>query len=99
MEFSRQEYWSGWSFLSLENLPNPGIKPRSPISQAGSLSSEPVTTFYCLTQISISSLEAVLWPLKPIDPMAFFLGIYDQASHRNLTSSLLESSFNLLLFL
>ena len=82
MEFSRQEYWSGWSFLSLGNLPNSGIEPRSHTLQADSLSSGPITTFYCLTQISISSLEAVLWPLKHIDPMAFFLGIYAGASHR-----------------
>ena len=26
MEFSRQEYWSGLSFPSLADLPNPGIK-------------------------------------------------------------------------
>ena len=99
MEFSRQEYWSGWSFLSLGNLPNPGIKPRSPILHTGSLSSQPVTTFCWLTQISISSLEDVLWPLKPLDPMPLFLGMYAGASHRNLTSNLLEFSFNLLLFL
>ena len=30
MEFSRQEYWSGLPFPSPGNLPNPGIKPRSP---------------------------------------------------------------------
>ena len=30
MRFPRQEYWSGLPFPSLENLPNPGIKPRSP---------------------------------------------------------------------
>ena len=29
MEFSRPEYWSGWPFPSQEDLPNPGIKPRS----------------------------------------------------------------------
>ena len=29
MEFSRQEYWSGLSFSSPEDLPNPGIKPVS----------------------------------------------------------------------
>ena len=29
MEFSRPEYWSGWPFPSPEDLPNPGIKPRS----------------------------------------------------------------------
>jgi len=28
--FSRQEYWSGLPFPSPGNLPNPGIKPRSP---------------------------------------------------------------------
>ena len=30
MEFSKPEYWSGQPFPSLEDLPNPGIKPRSP---------------------------------------------------------------------
>ena len=30
----RQEYWSGLSFLSLVDLPNPGIKPRSLVSPA-----------------------------------------------------------------
>ena len=32
MGFSRQEYWSGLPFPSPGNLPNPGIKPRSPAS-------------------------------------------------------------------
>ena len=30
MGFSRQEYWSGVPLLYPENLPDPGIKPRSP---------------------------------------------------------------------
>ena len=30
MEFSRQEYWSGVPLTSPGDLPNPGIKPRSP---------------------------------------------------------------------
>ena len=30
MGFSRQEYWSGLLFPSPEDLPNPGIEPRSP---------------------------------------------------------------------
>ena len=30
MEFSRQEYWSGLSCPPSGDLPNPGIKPRSP---------------------------------------------------------------------
>ena len=41
MEFSRQEYWSGLSFLCPRDLPNPGIEPRSPVLWADSLPSEP----------------------------------------------------------
>ena len=37
MGFSRQEYWSGLPFPSPEDLPNPGIKPRSLALQADSL--------------------------------------------------------------
>ena len=34
MEFSRQEYWSGLLFPPPGDLPNPGIKPKSPASSA-----------------------------------------------------------------
>ena len=34
MGFSRQEYWSGLPFPPPGNLPNPGIKPKSPASPA-----------------------------------------------------------------
>ena len=37
MRFSRQGYWSGLPFPSPGDLPNPGIKPRSPALQADSL--------------------------------------------------------------
>ena len=40
MEFSRQEYWSGLPFPSPRDLPNPGIEPGSPASQAYSLPTE-----------------------------------------------------------
>ena len=40
MGFSRQEYWSGLPFLSPGDLPNPGIEPRYPESQADSLPTE-----------------------------------------------------------
>ena len=40
MEFSRPEYWSGQPFPSPGDLPNPGIKPRSPALQADSLPTE-----------------------------------------------------------
>ena len=31
--FPREEHWSGLPFPSLGDLPNPGIKPRSPAPQ------------------------------------------------------------------
>ena len=49
MDFSRQEYWSGLSFLSPGDLPDPGIKPRPPALQADSLPSEsPGKPSWCL---------------------------------------------------
>ena len=45
MEFSRQEYWSGLpSIGSPGDLPNPGIEPGSPASQADSLQAETLNT-------------------------------------------------------
>ena len=45
MEFSRQEYWSGLPFPSPGDLPDPGIEPRYPALQLGSLPSEPPGMF------------------------------------------------------
>ena len=42
MGFSRQEYWSSLPFPPPENLPNPGIEPKSPTLQAVSLPPEPL---------------------------------------------------------
>ena len=39
--FSRHEYWSGLPRPPPGDLPNPGIKPRSPTLRADSLPSEP----------------------------------------------------------
>ena len=41
MEFSRQEYWSGYPFPFPEDHPDPGIEPGSPAFQVDSLPSEP----------------------------------------------------------
>ena len=41
MGFSRQEYWSGLSFSSPGDLPDPGIELRSPTLHADSLTFEP----------------------------------------------------------
>ena len=40
MGFSRKEYWSGLPFPSPGDLPDPGIEPGSPASQADALLSE-----------------------------------------------------------
>ena len=42
--FPRQEYWSGLPFLPSGDLPDPGIKPMSPVAPAvvgGFLTTEP----------------------------------------------------------
>ena len=41
MKLPRQEYWSGLLFPSPGDVPDPGIKPSSPILQADSLRSKP----------------------------------------------------------
>ena len=41
LEFSSQECWSGLSFPTPGDLPNPGVEPGSPALQADSLPSEP----------------------------------------------------------
>ena len=41
MEFSRPEYWSWQPFPSSGDLPNPGIKSKSPMLQADSSPAEP----------------------------------------------------------
>ena len=47
MGFSRQAYWSGVPLPSPGDLPDPGIKPRSPEPQADSLPSEPPAQPWC----------------------------------------------------
>ena len=43
--FPRQEYWSGLPFPPPGDLPNPGIKPVSPASAGGCLTTEPPGKF------------------------------------------------------
>ena len=56
MEFSRQEYRSGLPFSSPGDLPDPGIKPRSPALQADSLLSEPSGNPICIIHLYLWSL-------------------------------------------
>ena len=56
--FSRQEYWSGLPFLSLEDLPDPGIQPGPPRIAGGffttSATWEALYDKYILLQVLIS---------------------------------------------
>ena len=60
MEFSRPEYWSGQLFPSPENLPNPGIEPRSPALQVDSLPSESLGKPKNTGVSSLSLLQGIL---------------------------------------
>ena len=67
MEFPRQEYWSGLSFPSPGDLPDPRIKPRSPALQAGSLPTEPPGKPLCIyTQIYSFQIRFRCWLLQNI---------------------------------
>jgi len=41
MGFSRQEYWTGLPFPSPGDLPDPGIKPKSPELAGGFFTADP----------------------------------------------------------
>ena len=65
MEFSRQEYWSGWPFPSPGDLPHLEIKPRSLALQADSLPSEPPES---ISSVQFSSVtQSCLTLFDPID--------------------------------
>ena len=66
MEFSRQEYWSGLPCPPPGDLPNPGIKSRSPTLQADSLPSEPPGKPWPYVQFS-SVAQSCLTLWDPID--------------------------------
>ena len=66
MEFSRLEYWRGLPFPSPGDLPNSGIKPRSPALQVDSLPSEPSPSVFSKMSYScqlITHLECILYSL------------------------------------
>ena len=68
MEFSRQEFWGGLSFLSPGDLPDPGMEPRSPALQADSLLSGSECIFHtCSTSqfgwAAIQALNSHMWLL------------------------------------
>ena len=67
--FSRQKHWSGLQFPFPGNIPDPGIKPRSPTLQADALPSEPSGklswVLFCFVLFCFSSDKAE-WSGNPI---------------------------------
>ena len=64
MGFSRQEYWNGMPFPFPGDLPDPGIEPVSPASQADSLLTEPPGKHGQLWVNPLRSLDKYRWLLK-----------------------------------
>ena len=65
MEFPRQEYWSGLPFPSPGDLPDPEIKPTSPVSPASQENSLPIELSGkpMLSQVFDILLRIYLWPV------------------------------------
>ena len=57
MEFPRQEYCCGLSFPSPGDLPNPGIKPMSPVLAGGFFTTEPNWDAPSLTQLVTNKIK------------------------------------------
>ena len=81
MGFSRQEYWRGLPFPSPGDLPDPGIKPRSPALQADALPSEPPgkpysfriwTNFVVTTLFNFHGI-LVLWSIQAYQWWIYFM--------------------------
>ena len=68
MGFPRQDYWSGLPFPSPEDLPDPGIEPRSPALQEYSLSAEP--QFSLVQLLSGVRLFATPWTVARQAPLS-----------------------------
>ena len=60
MGFPRQEYWSGLPFRSPGDLPDPGIKPTSPILAGGFLTTEQPGKPMAITSAGLMQEPAML---------------------------------------
>ena len=69
MGFPRQEYWSGLPFPSPGDIPDPGIKPRSPALQADALTSEPPGKPIACSRLPINICWINKWMNKWLNQM------------------------------
>ena len=90
MEFSRQEYWSRLPFSSPGDLPNLGIKPRSPALQADPLPSEStgkpynhfMYTYICVCVYALSCVQLLVtpWTAACLVPLSMVLSRQEYSS-------------------
>ena len=101
MEFSRPEYWSGQPFPSPGDLPNPGIKPRSPTLQADSLPAEPPEKPKNTVQGSLSFLQGIFLTQKLNQDLLYCRWMLYQLSYNivSISISIYFLQFNFLLLL
>ena len=85
MGFPRQEYWSGLSFPPPGDLPDPGIKPASPVSPALQADSLPLSHLGmrsggCFGQVRVNNsgwnLESIYYVLHTIPKVLHDLIFY-----------------------
>ena len=92
MGFSGQEYSNGQPFPSSRDLPDPGIKPRSPALQADSFLSEPLS-LWCILEgmgkqnvVLVKLTDSFGIPVKLFSPfLSFSLYLYIFTICRGLT--------------
>ena len=82
MEFSRPEYWSGQPFPSPGNLPNPGIKPRSPTLQSDYLPAKPPGKPKNTGVGSLSLLQQIFLTQEPNQGLLHYRQIPYQLSYQ-----------------
>ena len=77
MGFPRQGYCSGLPFYYPGDLPNPGVEPKSPAWQAGSLTTEPPEkqpdyTFFNFTNIPLKAITFMYMKVKLLSHVRLF---------------------------
>ena len=94
MEFSRPEYWCGEPFPSPEDLPDPGVEPRSPALQVDSLPAESPGKHFSRWQDSRSQLcikYVHLWERKTLLSVEVRASFYSHWMRAKFNDSLLIS--------
>ena len=92
MGISRQEYWSGLQFPPPQDLPNPGIEPRSPAMQVDSLQSQPPGKPKNTGVNSLSLVQGNFWPRNQTGVSCIAGGFFTSRATREAQSNWLDDT-------